>query len=82
MKKNNAKKENNIEKFWNFILFKLSLDKNSSFEVYQNFRRKILSEEHLIRNHLSIYNLIRVNEKKINSKKRYSYQLKDLINLV
>ena len=80
--KNNAKKENNIEKFWNFILFKLSLDKNSSFEVYQNFRRKIISEEHLIRNHLSIYNLIRVNEKKINSKKRYSYQLKDLINLV
>ena len=77
---NSSKK---INHFWNYILFKLSINKNNnSFEVYKNFRIKIISEEHLIRNHLNIYNLLRVNERKINSRRRYSYQLKDLVKLI
>jgi hypothetical protein len=69
--------------FWKFILFKCSIKKRkNNFDIYQNFRIKILSEEHLIRNHLNIYILLRLNKKKINYKKRYSYQLKDLIKLV
>ena len=42
---------------------------------------KIISEEHLIRNHLNIYNLIKISQRKKNLK-RPSYQLKNLIKLV
>ena len=86
----NVKKDNIPNKFkksdknfWNYILYKLSCEKkHNSFAIYHHFRIKIISEEHLIRNHLNIYNLLRANERKINSKKRFSYQLKDLIKLV
>ena len=80
-KKKKDKKDGN-NNFWNFILYKLSLDKNNTtFEIYQNFRIKIISEEHLIRNHLQVYNLMRVTERK-RSHLKSSYQLKDLIRLV
>ena len=82
-KKNIPNFSKKINHFWNYILFKLSINNNNnSFEVYKNFRIKIISEEHLIRNHLNIYNLLRVNERKINSRRRYSYQLKDLVKLI
>ena len=75
-------RKNSKSNFLEFILFKLSCDsKNCSFKVYKKFRMKIISEEHLIRNHLNIYNLLRLTEKKRNFK-RYSYRLQDLIKLV
>ena len=68
--------------FWNFIVYKLSFgNKNNSFEKYDIFRKKIISEEHLIKNHLNVYNLLRINEKKRNFR-RNSYQLKDLTKLI
>ena len=76
--------ENNHKKFnfWNFIVHKLSCgNKNKSYEIYDTFRKKIISEEHLIKNHLNIYNLLRVNKKKRDFH-RNSYQLKDLMKLV
>jgi len=42
---------------------------------------KIISEEHLIKNHLNIYNLLRVIEKKRNNR-RDSYELNDLIQII
>ena len=79
---NNYQRKNHKINFFEFILFKLSCDtKNCSFKVYKKFRTKIISEEHLIRNHLNIYNLLRLTEKKRNFK-RYSYKLQDLIKLV
>ena len=68
--------------FLKFIVFKLFCgNKYNWFEAYKNFRTKIISEEHLIKNYLNIYNLLRatVNKKRFRSK---SYRLKDLINLV
>jgi len=41
----------------------------------------MISEEHLIKNHLDIYNLLRVTEKRRKHRKN-SYELKELINLV
>ena len=65
-----------------YICFKASCGKKKDlFKVYENFRIKIISEEHLIRNHLNIYNLLKINERKKNYR-RNSYQLKDLINLI
>ena len=84
---NNTKKDDNKndrkgKKFLHFICFKFSCGKNySCFKIYEDFRIKIISEEHLIRNHLNIYNLLKVTEKKRNYR-RNSYQLKDLINLI
>ena len=70
--------------FYKFLLYKLDCDKkNKYYNIYHNFRTKIISEEHFIRSHLNIYNLLRISEKKKNKiKKRFSYQINDLINLI
>ena len=74
------KKEN--RKFVNYLIFFFSCkNKNKYFKVYEDFRMKIISEEHLIRNHLNIYNLIKITQRKKNLK-RPSYQLKNLFKLV
>ena len=68
--------------FLYYICFKITCGrKKRLFKLYENFRIKIISEEHLIRNHLNIYNLLKVTERKRHARKN-SYQLKDLINLV
>ena len=60
------KKEKN---FCNFLLYKFSCRENDNiFQIYHDFRIKMISEEHLIKNHLDIYNLLRVTEKKENLK--------------
>jgi hypothetical protein len=70
--------------FFKFLLYKLSCDKTNKFyNAYHSFRIKIISEEHFIRSHLNIYNLLRISEKKRNKiKNRFSYQINDLINLI
>ncbi len=79
--KNNDKTKKD-KNFFDFIKYILKCNKNDNyFYIYDNFRIKILSEEHLIRNHLNIYNLLKINDKKRNFR-RNSYQLKDLIKLV
>ena len=84
---NNNNKGDTIEhkgklNFCNYIFYKITCKKkNYYFKVYENFRIKIISEEHLIRNHLNIYNLLKVTENKRHIR-RNSYQLKDLIKLV
>ena len=55
--------------------------KKDYFNIYKNFRIKIISEEHLVRNHLNIYNLLKVTESK-RLDRQNSYQLNDLISLV
>ena len=73
----------NLINFWKFILFKLSIGKKKNvFEFYHKFHIKLLSEEHLIRNHLNIYILLRLHKNKMSNKKKYSFQLKDLIKIV
>ena len=68
--------------FLKFIIFKLLCGKKYEwFGIYKNFRTKIISEEHLIRNYLNIYNLLRATENKKRFRRK-SYRLKDLINLV
>ena len=77
----NKKKEEN-KNFMKYILYKLTCEsKDNCFKIYNNFRKKLISEEHLIRNHLNIYNLLRITERK-RSSRRNSYQLNDLIKLI
>ena len=70
--------------FYKFLFYKLSCNKkNIYYNIYHDFRIKIISEEHFIRSHLNIYNLLKVNAKKRNAnKRRFSYQIKDLMNLI
>ena len=85
--KNNDDNKNKIENykeknFWSYFCYKISNGKkNNNFRIYESFRTKIISEEHLIRNYLNIYNLLKVSKKKLYSRRK-SYHLKDLINLV
>ena len=74
--------ERRITQFFDFLLYEISCKrKKNYFKVYKDFRIKIISEEHLIRNHLNVYNLLRITEKKRHYR-RNSYQIKDLINLI
>ena len=88
----NKIKENNFEKnetlkrritnFFDFLFYEVSCKtKKNYFKVYTDFRIKIISEEHLIRNHLNVYNLLRVTERKRHSR-RNSYQINDLIKFI
>ena len=72
-----------ITHFFDFLLYEISCCKKKKhyFKVYKDFRIKIISEEHLIRNHLNIYNLLRITERKRHYR-RNSYQIEDLIKLV
>ena len=48
-----------------FLLFKFSCGKKKNkFVIYEKFRTKIISEDHLVKNHLNIYNILKVVEKK------------------
>ena len=68
--------------FWHYLCFILTCEKKMDyFKVYKKFRMKMISEEHLIRNHLNIYNLLKATEKK-RYRRRSSYHLKDLFQLV
>ena len=81
--KEKESEQNGREKtFCNYLLYKITCGKKKQFfNTYQKFRVKIISEEHLVRNHLNIYNLLKITERKRHNR-RNSYQLKDLINLV
>ena len=83
LKKFNNRAEREKEKnFCSFLFFKFSCEKKENiFKIYNEFRIKMISEEHLIKNHLNIYNLLRVTERK-RFNMRSSYKLTNLINLV
>ena len=76
----NKIKENH--NFWKFILFNISCEKKyNTFRTYEKFRMKLMSEEHMIRNHLNIYKLLKVTKTK-NYSRIKSLHLKDLYNLI
>ena len=53
------------QNFFNYLLFQLTLGHTTnSFQIYDKFRRKIISEECFIKNHLNLYNLLTTKEKK------------------
>jgi hypothetical protein len=68
--------------FFSYIYFRLACrKKNNYYQVYEDFRIKIISEEHIIRNHLNIYTLLKLTERK-RHKRRNSYHLKDVIKMI
>ncbi len=68
--------------FWSFLWYRISFrKKNKYFKIYENFRIKIISEEHFMRNHLNIYNLMKITEMK--SKRRNThFHLNNVIKLI
>jgi len=75
-------KKMELTNFFYYLIFLITCRKKKNyFNYYREFRMKIISEEHLIRNHLNVYNLLRVTERKRNYK-RNSYQLNELIKLI
>jgi len=75
-------KKPELTSFFCYLIFLVTCRKKKQyFNFYREFRMKIISEEHLIRNHLNIYNLLKATERKRNYR-RNSYQLNDLVNLI
>ena len=78
--KENSKNEHKTNNFLDFLCYKINCKKKAqNFRIYENFRIKIINEKNIIKNHLNIYNLLKVSKRKINSL-RNNYNLKDLIN--
>jgi len=81
---NNIVIENTLEKnkksyFFGYILYLITCKKKNSFyNIYNDFREKIISEEHLVRNHLNIYSLIRIS-KQNKFIRKHSYKINDLM---
>ena len=81
-KKDTRKMAEKKKNFCSFLIYKITCGKKFNYyDVYKDFRIKIISEEHLIKNHLNIYNLLKVTERKRNYR-RNSYQLNNLIKLI
>ena len=58
---NNTKEKK--ENYFDFLLFQLGCRKKAnSFQIYDNFRKTIISEESFIKNHLTICNLMEIKE--------------------
>ena len=74
---------NEDKNFWHYLLYIFSFKKkkNLYFRFFEEFREKIVSEEHFMRNHLNIYNLLKATEKKRISKQN-SFRLKNLLNIL
>ena len=52
-------------KFCDFLIYKITFGKrNKNFETFENFRKKILSVEHLIQNYLKINNLLNLEKRR------------------
>ena len=78
----NLKRTKMEDNFLSYLIYKIPFNKKRyNFQIYENFRLKILSEEHIMRNHLNIYNLLKVTEKKRICIKA-NYELHKLINLI
>ena len=62
--------------FCSFLIHKLTFYKKfKKYQIYSNFRKKIISEEQLIKNHIITYNLI--NATNLN---KQICSLKEMIN--
>ena len=65
--------------FWYYRWYKLTCGKhNKYFKEYEDFRIKIISEENIIKNHLNVLNLLKIN--KIITINSY-FSLEDLIKV-
>ena len=70
---------NKKSNFFGYILYLITCKKkNSYYNLYNDFREKIISEEHLIRNHLDIYNLLRISQQS-KFKRGNSYDINNLM---
>lgn len=75
----NTLETNKKSYFCGYILYLITCKKKNNFyNIYKDFREKIISEEHLVRNHLNIYSLIRIS-KQNKFIRKHSYKINDLM---
>ena len=75
----NILEKNKKSNFFGYILYLITCKKKNNFyKIYNDFREKIISEEHLIRNHLNIYSLLKIS-KQNKFLRKHSYKINDLI---
>ena len=68
--------ENQDFNLFSFLLYKLTFEKTfTKYKIYSDFRDKILCDEQIIKNHISLYNL-----KQNNNLTSQIFSLKEIIN--
>ena len=54
-----------ISSFWNYFIYKITCGKkHNNLEIYENFRKKIVSVEHLMHNYLKINDLLKLEKRR------------------
>ena len=67
--------------FWIYILHFINFNKKTrKIKLYEKFRIKLISEEHIIHNHLNVYKLMKISEKQKFIQYKDGYELNDIIN--
>ena len=71
--------KNKKSNFFGYLFYLITCKKKNNFyKIYKDFREKIISEEHLVRNHLNIYSLLKIS-KQNKLIRKHSYKINDLI---
>ena len=69
--------------FFEFLVDLIKIkNKNRNVYMYEHFRMKIVSEEQLVKNHIDIYNIMKLNEKEREKEKSVfdEYEAKDVLS--
>ena len=76
---NDNKRRTSTLNFCHFLCYRLTCRKKyTDFKIYENFRKKVISEEQSIKNYLNIYNLVKKNQ--FYGGYNRLYTIRDLIN--
>ena len=59
-----------------------SKKKKKKINFYEKFRIKLISEEHIIHNHLNVYQFMKMCEKHKIQQYKVKYELSDIINYI
>ncbi len=79
----NMKKKKFEINFWIYLLhFINSKKKKKKINFYEKFRIKLISEEHIIHNHLNVYQFMKMCEKHKIQQYKVKYELSDIINYI
>ena len=82
-KKETYKIDKSKKNFLNYFCYRLTFRKKKKyFKIYENFRLKLISEEHFMKNNLNIYNLMKITEKKKHNRRNTNYHLNNIIKLM
>ena len=67
--------------FWKYLFYYIGIGKRrNKINIYENFRIKIISEEHIFHNHIYLFKLMKISERYKGNHFIEDYEINELIN--